>query len=295
MDTIFYYILIFILTFCIFNILYDYYEFFTETVEEHHIEQHEEHHIEQHEEHHIEKHEEHHIEKHEEHHIEKHEEHHIEKHAKDIIKLYVIHLERSIDRIPNIETQQSKTSFNIQYFNAVDANELDKEKLIEDGIVDRDYGAYSGTGHYACFLSHQKLIKEIADKDDVSKYTIIFEDDFDIISDNFDNAIINIINDLESIDYEFDMVFLGNFNIEEEKIDKKIINNIYTINHESNITTEAYIINNKSAKKLYELLDHINLPLDYTLKSLRDHNEVKALIVNPYLVTQIREYESLIG
>jgi len=207
------------------------------------------------------------------------------------IKLYVIHLERSTDRIPNIKTQQEKTKHEINIFNAVDSKDLDKQTLIDEGILSADYATFSNTGHYACFLSHKKIIGEIAESK-TDGYSIVFEDDFNIISDHFDENIKNIINDLNSIQYDFDIIFLGNFSVEENIHDKNIINNVYTIN-DNNITTEGYIINNKSAKKIHDSIGQITSPIDYAFKSLRGN--IKTLIVYPFLVTQIREYPSLIG
>ena len=212
----------------------------------------------------------------------------------DNIKLYVIHLEISTDRINNITNQQKKTKLIINNFNAVDANNLDKQKLIDQGILSPDYASYSNKGHYACFLSHRNILKKIA-LSNLTGYSIIFEDDFNIIDNNFDNNIKNIINNLESINYDFDMIFLGNYNVDEKNNENNIINNIYTIKHDSNVTAEGYIVNNKSANKIYNLLSYIDSPVDFIFQKIRNNDSIKALVIFPYLVTQNRKLESLIG
>ena len=90
------------------------------------------------------------------------------------INCYVIHLERSTDRIKWIEQQQAKTNFKINYFNAIDGKNLDKDKLIEKGILDPHWGEMATNNHHACFLSHRKLIKTISNLSYNDDYSIIF-------------------------------------------------------------------------------------------------------------------------
>jgi GR25 family glycosyltransferase involved in LPS biosynthesis len=145
------------------------------------------------------------------------------------IDCYIIHLERSKDRISNIKKQQTKTELNIQYFNAVDANDLNKDTLIKDKILDPSYANISRVEHYGCFLSHVNVLKQIGynyeNNLSKSKYTLVLEDDFNIIDNNFDNNLSKIIKDIEKIKYNFDIIFIGNKG--DDKIyDKNIINNI---------------------------------------------------------------------
>ena len=211
------------------------------------------------------------------------------------INCYVIHLERSTDRIKWIEQQQAKTNFKINYFNAIDGKNLDKDKLIEKGILDPHWGEMATNNHHACFLSHRKLIKTISNLSYNDDYSIIFEDDFNILSKNFDYDIINIISYFEKTNTDFDMIFLGNYNLDFIYYDNKIFDNIYTPSPTLNITLEGYIINNKSAKKIYSLLNYINLPVDIMFQQLRNDNKLIAYVINPALTKQNRDFESTIG
>jgi len=62
-----------------------------------------------------------------------------------------------------------------------------------------------------------------------------------------------------------------------------------------NITLEGYIINNKSAKKIYSEINHISAPIDLIFKNLRDSNKIITYVINPALTTQNRELKSIIG
>jgi ankyrin repeat protein len=119
--------------------------------------------------------------------------------------------------------------------------------------------------------------------------------DFNILSKNFDNDIINIINYFEKTHTDFDMIFLGNYILDFIYYDIKIFDNIYKPSTTLNITLEGYIINNKSAKKIYSEIDYIYAPIDLIFKNLRDSNKIITYVINPALTTQNRELKSIIG
>jgi len=213
------------------------------------------------------------------------------------IDCYIIHLDRSKDRISNIKKQQTKTNLNIKYFSAVDSKKLNKVKLIKEKILDPKYAKISRVEHYGCFLSHVNVIKKIANNyknKSKAKYTLVLEDDFNIIDNDFDNKLLKIIKDIEKIKYNFDIIFIGNKG--DNKIyDKNIINNIYTIPEGNyNVTAESYIVNNKNASKIAKLLNYINVPIDFKFRDLRNNKSINCLIIKPLLVNQNLNYESTI-
>ena len=208
--------------------------------------------------------------------------------ADNLINCYIIHLEKSSDRISNIKNNKLKSNLLFYYWNGVDGDTLNKNDLIEKGILCSKYADISTKNHWGCFLSHKNIIKELADKYNNNelntKYSIILEDDFIIINDNFDDIISNALNDLESINYDFDILYINS-----GELDKQIINNIYKLKLGSQPTTEGYIINNKNLKKISDLLGIINKPIDWKLVEL-----INALILNIPLVSQNKKLKSLI-
>jgi GR25 family glycosyltransferase involved in LPS biosynthesis len=209
----------------------------------------------------------------------------------DIPNCYVIHLKKSTDRVKHIEDQAKKTKFHFDYFNAIDAKTLNKEKLIKEGIVDPSYANNSRVEHYACFLSHYNLLKDISEKYEKgqikSNYSIIFEDDF-IINNDFDKKVIDIINKMNS---DFDIIFLGNVDLRQ---DKQIIDNIYTIT-DHNVTAEGYLIKNKNISRFLPLIKYINVPYDFKYWMLRRDKRILNYIIYPSLVFQNKNFESTIG
>jgi hypothetical protein len=220
-----------------------------------------------------------------------------------LINSYVIHLINSTDRIEHIENQRLKSGIPLFYYDGVDGKTLNKEKLIQEGILCPHYAQISNGGHWGCFLSHKYLIDDLSNKYNNlensssinTDYSIIFEDDFNIVNEEFDNKIYQVINDLKRINYDFDIIYIGNRNINDELYDKQIVNNIYTLKSTAQPTTEAYIINNKSLKKISSLLSIVNSPIDWAFADLINSKKLNVLILNPQIVTQNRDFPSLIG
>jgi len=73
-----------------------------------------------------------------------------------------------------------------------------------------------------------------------------------------------------------------------------IINNICSAQSE-NILTDGYIIKNKNANKIYNLLNYIYSPVDFVFMNLRNDNKINSLMLTPLLVEQNKELESHIG
>lgn len=212
---------------------------------------------------------------------------------KPLVELYVLHLERSIDRIENITKQQTKTKYKINYFNAVDGFLLDIKNLLDNDIIDKNYyKCITNPAVYGCYMSHYNLIEELLNKYENnllhSKYSIIFEDDFNIL-DNFDNNVLDVINNINNVG-DFDIIFLGNSSA--DSYNQLVINNIYTIR--TNNTAEAYLINNKNLKKIYNQIKYINEAIDWKYSLSIMNNLLIGYTVYPSLVIQQKDYKSLI-
>ena len=147
---------------------------------------------------------------------------------------------------------------------------------------------YNFINEIGCYLSHLMLIKTLLNK--VDGYTVIFEDDFDIMDDNLHTHIINIINKTSD---NFDIIFLGNLN---NNYDIHIIDDIYSINKNIPLWgTHGYLINNKYATKIYNKLLNMDLEIDNKFKKLIDDKEINGLVIYPILVKQATEtYKSSI-
>ena len=203
------------------------------------------------------------------------------------IDYYVIHMEKNKERIPNINENQNKLNQEIKIFDAVVGKNVDLNNLAIYDINLKNNFNYTYIGEIGCYLSHLMLIKLINKN---TGYTVIFEDDFKILSDDLHS---DIIHNLDIIDNNFDILVLGNLNNNHSSLYKE---NIYTIDYfEFLWGTHAYVINNKNAKKIYNALLNMDAAIDNKYKKLFDDKILNSYVLYPILVDQKREeYKSAI-
>ncbi len=139
-----------------------------------------------------------------------------------------------------------------------------------------------------CFLSHKYIIEKNSKAEELKNnydYTIIFEDDLKIICTDLNKEVIKILDKLKSIkNDDFDIIFLGNL---KKNHGKKIIDNIYTLNKKDRLLgTHCYLINNKSASKILNLIQKLDRPIDIKYEYLLKNELLKGFIIYPILVTQ---------
>jgi GR25 family glycosyltransferase involved in LPS biosynthesis len=119
------------------------------------------------------------------------------------------------------------------------------------------------------------------------KYTVIFEDDFEIVTDDLNKKILEITKNLDD---NFDLVYLGNL---YESRSTKVKNDIYK---KSTIIPllgfHAILLNNKNAKKIYDYLKNINDTVDKNLEKLINENKINNYVIYPSLVNQNNNFES---
>jgi hypothetical protein len=118
------------------------------------------------------------------------------------------------------------------------------------------------------------------------KYTVIFEDDITILSEDLNKDIIDIINKVNN----FDIIYLGTL---YDSKSTNIVDNIYKHNKLVPLHgTHAYIINNNSASKILNYIININNPFDIVLKKLIDEDILDAYVIYPSLVIQNNNFNS---
>ena len=202
------------------------------------------------------------------------------------IDVYVISL-RNKNRLNNIKEQQKKTKYEIKIFDAIRGDHLDLEELIKNKITDKKWG---GKGHkitsrkreIGCFLSHSNLYNKIK-YDNKPGYTIVFEDDFSIMINNFDQYIYDTINKLNKNNIDFDILYLGNWKNNHKD---NIIDDIYTVDINTPLTgTHAMLFNNKNINKIVDNLDIADDAIDQKLKKIGRY-KIKILVLYPIIIDQ---------
>lgn len=192
------------------------------------------------------------------------------------IQIFVISLERSIDRRLKVEEQLKKTSLVWNFLNAVDGYAISKmPSSYNRSKVKRLQGYELSPGEIGCYLSHTKAWEACLEN---KMITLIFEDDF-VLKPNFEF----ILQDLISISNEWDLVrFSGIYdtNHTELKIRDKydLVQNLG-----DPCGTACYIITPCAAEILLKNSTDIYEPVDHYLEHFKKHG-LSCLAAKPYPV-----------
>ena len=225
------------------------------------------------------------------------------------IDYYVITMKNK-NRIDNINKQtdiiNKNSNGNNIFINKIDAVigvNTDLNELVKQKILSPDYLENTNVrkGQIGCYLSHLKIYNIINNKKPHTGYSIIFEDDFDIRTDNFINIINNALNVLKNED--FDLLFLqnnsdicGNGNGKHEKNHGvQLKDNVYYFNKKQLLYgTLAILVNNKNIEKILKNLEMINEPIDVRFQRLGRNDKLKIMLLYPDIVDQRKDILSTI-
>jgi len=217
------------------------------------------------------------------------------------INCYVITM-RQPDRMKNIETQfqklRNETSgfeFKKRIIDAIVGKNLDLDKLISKGLltpniyddnnINFNKKLINRKNEVAIYLSHLKCLEQIKqpehNKLDIS---IVFEDDF-ILEPKFNEAIKEILNNIQHNNIKFDIIILGMLG----NNGKRISDDIYEIDCptiHSCYLSHAYIVNNHSIEKIKDAMKFIDKIVDVKIYELGKNKQINILRVDPDIVKQ---------
>jgi len=210
------------------------------------------------------------------------------------LDIYVITLGKQ-ERIENIKNQEKKINNKIEIFDAVNGLNLDINDLKNNNILANENTLSENYNHkmgeIGCYLSHLNIYKKIKENNKKG-YTIIFEDDFLIDSENLLDEVKKAINILNTKNIDFDFLFLGNtLNNHGENI----ADNLYYIDKNVYLYgTYGYIINNKNIDKIIDNLNKIIKPIDNSIQDLSYDKVFNTIVIYPGLVNHQKELKSTI-
>ena len=185
------------------------------------------------------------------------------------------------ERMKNIKENQSKVKFNIKIFDAVDGAKIDVNSITDPIIEDsfKNDTSKIRKREIGCYLSHYNLYKKIESESDANGYTIIFEDDFLIMSDDFEDKITKTLKDMESSD--FDILYIYNTS---DNIGTKYIENVCEIDKSKYLWgTMAYIVKNKNINRIINKTLYMNVQIDKKFWQSFQNGELKIYTFCPFL------------
>jgi GR25 family glycosyltransferase involved in LPS biosynthesis len=218
----------------------------------------------------------------------------------DDINFYVITL-KTPDRIQNINLQNKKLNANIIITDAVNGINLNQDELLKIGELSKLFynnNDIKRNKEIGCYKSHYNIYNLINNNYNKKKYSIILEDDFNIIPENVTKQIQNLVKNLDDYsnlnqnpNFDFDIIFLGNtFANHSNDVLKDNIH--YIDKNKFTIGTFAYLVNNKNISKIIEATKIIDSPIDNKMDTLIKNNQINAYVVFPNLINYIVECKS---
>jgi len=209
------------------------------------------------------------------------------------INYYVIHISSNIERKNNIIDMEKKINKKIKIFDAImgtdllmqysnnknKINNINITKIMQyDNYINYNFN-YKTINEVGCYLSHFVLIKSLLNTH--YQYTLIFEDDFYIVNDDFNEQLNNI---LDKIEVDFDLLFLGTTT---NNCGLKYKDEIHYVDKNTCLHgTHAYVINNKNINKIYNYLLNFDSQIDVKYQELIKHDKLIGFIVYPHIVDQ---------
>jgi GR25 family glycosyltransferase involved in LPS biosynthesis len=197
----------------------------------------------------------------------------------------LINIQKQLDKINTGKTDSSKLIINV--IDAVVGVDLNQKDLIDQKILSDKYKGNGDPesrqrkGEIGCYMSHSKIYKLIKERNQPG-YSVYFEDDFNIVDDDFLNKVNRAIEILK--DRDFDIMYLGtNYKNHGEHIK----DHVYKIDKGNSLYgAHAILINNKKIDKIIECTKFITVPIDVRLEELCRSDELIGTVIYPHLVLQ---------
>lgn len=181
------------------------------------------------------------------------------------MKLYVINLDRSPDRLDRLEKIFRKLNLGLTRVAAIDGLHLD-EKFIADVRRHQLWPDPLTRGEIACFLSHRAALEKVAAGDD--DFAAIFEDDVTLSQEATD-----FLNNDDWIPASADIVKIETHGKKAWLGEKRDLKNGFSVARlkSRHIMAAGYIVSKTAAKKLCAMMQNITFPFDHFLFNPKCH------------------------
>ena len=200
----------------------------------------------------------------------------------------IIHLERSLERKPQVRKLKKDLPYRTKVIEAVDGSKPDNDfsKSYTPRLLRPRYPFILRSAEVACFQSHRKCWQEILDRG--LEAALIIEDDVDIINGEFTNAVNLAMKEIKMGDLiRFPMKPREKPRNTSVKRDNISVFEPTVIG----LGTQAQIVTRDAARRLLEKTEHFDRPIDVYLQ-LRWKHGVRVLTLWP---NGVRERSSSLG
>ncbi len=197
------------------------------------------------------------------------------------------------DRKKNIKEEGKKIgNIKLNIFYAIVGKNIDTDSIVKKYNYKTPNDSVRIKGEIGCFLSHKTLLEKINSNYKLNKdhdYTIIFEDDFKIVTDNFEEDVYEIIKNLKlkNID-NFDLIYMG-IPYNYDPTDKKIIENIYSHHNDQIHGLYGLLIKNSKIDRILATIQDIDKPIDVKYEEAIKKGELLSYLIYPNIVS-IQEF-----
>jgi glycosyl transferase family 25 len=205
--------------------------------------------------------------------------------------IFVINLERSIDRRLKIQKRLNELEVQFSFINAVDGRSLSNEEksLYDDAAVNKKMHRSLSPGEIGCYLSHIKVWEKIVTEK--LPWAVVLEDDI-IIDDDFPQ----IISNIQTLPIKWDVIRLSGL-CHVPTIQLLGIHTTYSVSVPLGMPsgTQGYCVSQGGARKL--LAHSKPLPGTVDTSALDAFFEVglKVMSIQPYPVKEDPLEQSLIA
>ena len=193
-----------------------------------------------------------------------------------MIPVYYINLDRSTDRLLNIQKQQTKVGQEFCRIPAVDGSKLTSQEKEENcSVFCKNFCTPSMIG---CFMSHKKAWKTVADgRDD---YAVIVEDDC-VLKKSFIKDTGNLVLELNKKEPDWDFVYLGSISLGNVSIFTDIKTKLRFRSSSYHVPKQplgfhCYLISKKGANKLLRVFSKVEYHVDLMFLLKNEHFRVFA-------------------
>lgn len=206
------------------------------------------------------------------------------------VRIYVVNLDRSPQRLEEITKQLSKFGLSFQRIAATDGKLATpaQKALLDEKNYQRKHGKTSLPGELGCYLSHVDAIREFLKSDDL--FAVILEDDAMI-----ENGFVHVLQHLAQHSGQWDMVKLSGVH-SGTPVTVQRINDDHRLSVMFSKCTcsSAYMINRHAAQAYSEKLLPMTLPYDHEFDKGWAYN-IKVRAVTPFVVTHNLQAPTTIG